>query len=200
MKMYQLVCPSCGANVEIEEGRKSCFCSYCGNKIYLDDEVKRVEITKHTIYTDEARIKEIEANERIFRMKNELEIEYQKQKNRQKRLNTLKSCIGVAFYVLIIVACFGLFGSWFSNEKRESDQQERALEAIVEEVLNDIENHEFESAKMKAETIQYTEGWSDDLEKKWDDIRKNLLRNIKDAEKEWKKENKNRDTWWNPFD
>lgn len=46
MKMYQLNCPACGATVEIEQDRKSIFCYYCGSKIYLDDGVKRVEITK----------------------------------------------------------------------------------------------------------------------------------------------------------
>lgn len=33
-----LKCPSCGANLEVEHGRKECFCSYCGAKIILTDD------------------------------------------------------------------------------------------------------------------------------------------------------------------
>lgn len=54
MKLVSLTCPGCGANLSIEDGRKQCFCQYCGMKIMLDDE----SITYRTV--DEARIKEAE--------------------------------------------------------------------------------------------------------------------------------------------
>lgn len=54
MKVVSLICPGCGANLSIEDGRKQCFCQYCGMKIMLDDE----SITYRTV--DEARIKEAE--------------------------------------------------------------------------------------------------------------------------------------------
>lgn len=54
MKVVSLTCPGCGANLSIENGRKECFCQYCGMKIMLDDE----SITYRTV--DEARIKEAE--------------------------------------------------------------------------------------------------------------------------------------------
>ena len=37
IKTVSLKCPECNANLEIEEGRKRCFCQYCGTKIMLDD-------------------------------------------------------------------------------------------------------------------------------------------------------------------
>lgn len=54
MKVISLTCPGCGANLSMEDGRKQCFCQYCGMKIMLDDE----SITYRTV--DEARIKEAE--------------------------------------------------------------------------------------------------------------------------------------------
>ena len=33
-----LKCPSCGANLEVEQDRKDCFCSYCGAKIILTND------------------------------------------------------------------------------------------------------------------------------------------------------------------
>lgn len=73
MKVVSLTCPGCGANLSIEDGRKQCFCQYCGMKIMLDDE----SITYRTV--DEARIKEAEV-QAMLKMK-EME-----QKNKQIEL------------------------------------------------------------------------------------------------------------------
>ena len=47
MRVYQIKCPACGGNIEIDENRDSCFCSYCGTKVHVDDGTHRVEITKN---------------------------------------------------------------------------------------------------------------------------------------------------------
>lgn len=87
MKMYQLNCPACGATVEIEQDRKTLFCSYCGCQIHVDDGVKRVEITKHINYhktfTDEAKIREHECKENIQIKQMEYE---EREKRRDNRI------------------------------------------------------------------------------------------------------------------
>ena len=35
LKFNSIKCPECGANLPIEEGRDTLFCSYCGNKIIV---------------------------------------------------------------------------------------------------------------------------------------------------------------------
>ena len=47
MKLQVLKCPECRANLEVEEGRTSCYCQYCGCKIILDDEKKETTINKN---------------------------------------------------------------------------------------------------------------------------------------------------------
>lgn len=42
-RLINLKCPSCGAELEVAEGRDICFCTYCGAKILIkqsDAEVK----------------------------------------------------------------------------------------------------------------------------------------------------------------
>ena len=55
-----LVCPKCGANLQIEEGRTQCFCSYCGTKITIQNDNEYV-----VRIVDEARIKEAELNAKM---------------------------------------------------------------------------------------------------------------------------------------
>lgn len=211
MKMYQLNCPACGATVEIEQDRKSCYCSYCGSKIYMDDGVKRVEITKninyHKTYTDEARIRESEAKERMQDKKYAADKEKWERKEKSKSRAAIR---GFLIAAICVVAYFLFIEVYFNSEKKASDKQEAELQTIVEEVMVDIENGDFESAHIKAETIYYTEGWSSEIEDKWDATRKELIKQIEDAEEKAEKEAKaaekekkkseGKDTWWNPFD
>lgn len=37
VKMIPLVCPNCGAKLDIKDGTQTCFCTYCGTKILVND-------------------------------------------------------------------------------------------------------------------------------------------------------------------
>jgi len=44
MPLISLRCPNCGASLEFNEGTKFGFCMYCGNKVVLVEESRKVEI------------------------------------------------------------------------------------------------------------------------------------------------------------
>ncbi len=37
MKIKEMRCPNCNAEIEIEDGFESFFCRYCGHKIIIED-------------------------------------------------------------------------------------------------------------------------------------------------------------------
>ena len=196
MKLYQMKCPACGGTIEVDENRDSCFCSYCGTKVYIDDEAQRIEITKninyHKTYTDEAKIRKIESEERMQESKFAVE--------QEKRKAKIWSTLAIVFIVLACVIGYVIsFNSYFDSKKEASDRQEQELQAIVDEVMQDIEDGNFDEAYIKAERIRYTENWSSEIEDKWDATRKEIIEQIEKAEKEAKKDEGN-STWWNPFD
>lgn len=55
-------CPDCNAALEIEEGRKQCFCSYCGAKIELFNDNEYELITRHI---DEAALEKARTEKEI---------------------------------------------------------------------------------------------------------------------------------------
>lgn len=59
MKIIDIKCPKCGGELHIGEGRKDCFCEYCGSHLYFDDENR----TFTRIIRDEAKLKELEIEE-----------------------------------------------------------------------------------------------------------------------------------------
>ena len=168
MKLKVLKCPECRANIEIEDGRNFCFCNYCGCKIILDDEKqettinKNVNINKNTTHTQ--------------RYINDAEvIKAESEAKESKR--------GIWIGILVPVICFLIFFGYFGVQKHASNVEEEKLQTIVEQVMVDIENEDFDEAYIKANSIRYTSGWSSDIEKKWDKMREALLDQIKKAEK-----------------
>ncbi len=101
MKIIPVECPKCGAGFDIEEGRKTCFCQYCGTKLLLDDgSTTRTTITAKVI-RDEARIKEAEVKAR------QQEIEAEQERSKQK-MKTIVGAIGiVTIFVGILIIGVG---------------------------------------------------------------------------------------------
>lgn len=114
MKMISLKCPECGADIDIEEGHKQCFCKYCGTKILIDDGNSTYTYRK----VDEARIKEAEVDKAI-RLK-ELEIEQEKnlQLEKTKELKTKFTIILCAIALISFIISYmtssnlGYVGYW----------------------------------------------------------------------------------------
>ena len=102
MKTYSIKCPDCGATLSVEEDWDYCFCSYCGSKIFVDDErTKRIRIT------DDAKIKDVEAKERIRIA--ELEEERKRREDRKSPLNTFV----IIIFAIVLLWSIGLLGFSF---------------------------------------------------------------------------------------
>lgn len=99
MKLISLKCPECKADLNIEEGRKMCYCQYCGTRILIDD-----NSSTHTYRKiDEARIKEAEAD-KIIRLK-EIELEIIKEKRKRRSKNFTMIVTGT----LLLISSFLLY-------------------------------------------------------------------------------------------
>lgn len=104
-------CPECKANLSVEEGRKYCFCQYCGTKIMLEDD--RVNKTYYT-YRNEARLRQVEIDREIALKK--LEIEKIKVEQEEKRKNkNRKLKIVVSITLAIVASVSGLLGYFFKD-------------------------------------------------------------------------------------
>lgn len=173
MKLNSLSCPNCGASVEIEDGIDTFFCKYCGYKIILEGQ-------SDAAYRAKIRVKGMEHDERMVDKKYAQErykIEHKAKEEHAKVKRT----------VLIVLACVlayvVLFVGYFGGEERKSKKQEAELQQLVDEIQVNIENEDFDTAYIKAKQIQYTEGWSSEIEDKWDETRRTVIDQIISSEK-----------------
>lgn len=176
MQMHVLKCPNCGANLDVEDGLDTFYCKYCGYKIVLEGQSDQA-------YRSKENIQRMRHKELMFDKKVEYEKYKDKKKIDAKERENKDVIIRVAIGILMLVIISISTNIYFAKEKRESNEEERQLEAIVDDVKADIDDKNFDDAYVKAQSIVYTKNYSKDTEKKWDNIRKELLDQIEEAEK-----------------
>ncbi len=152
---------------------KKITCSYCGADFIIDDESE-----KHIyIKRDEAAIKRAENEKEVELGK----IEFEKEKINVKKKNDIRNII---FIISIFLVAFLIIGCFITGGERKSIKQENELQQLVDEIMIDVENNQFDEAYIKAQSIKYTAGWSSEIEEKWNNTRIEVINTIIKKEKE----------------
>jgi len=107
MKLINLRCSNCGADLQIDPERKQAFCSYCGTRLLVDDET--INITNR--FVDEARLKEAEIRLKELEYEHERELRAEKLQQEQKKAHS----ISLLAFLLALIITFSIEGlrEWF---------------------------------------------------------------------------------------
>ena len=175
MKFTALKCPNCDAPLDDPGNLNAFYCKYCGYRIVLDDLTD--EQTKASVKFGRMRHKE--------RMRDkEYDENYAswEREERTKQIDFVRWFIALAclFALLLGIGAVTFF---------QSNREEKRLQQTVDAIIADIKNGDFVEARTKANSLHYTTNSdnAEELQKKWDDTRKRLLKDINKAEKEAKK-------------
>ena len=122
MDLVKLECPYCGAELSIKSGTLECFCTYCGKKLLLTDDVQRSEVTAHINYKDMARLKELEMKEREIAKQEEKErLEAQATANYYARVRKrIKVSVFFAAIFSFLMGIFAAAGTFAEVENIEN--------------------------------------------------------------------------------
>ena len=169
MELKSLFCPNCGASLEVEDGLDTFFCKYCGYKILLQGQSKAA-------YDAKVRVKHMEHKERL-QDKRDAQERYRmefKQKDERRTLAIVFGILGAIIAMCLIISAVGNAGA---------KKQDRELQAIVDQIMIDIENEDFAAAYVKANSLYWDDSWTSEGEDKWDATRKEIIKKIEEAEK-----------------
>ena len=127
MRLIHMKCPDCGSILDIDtDGKPVLFCQFCGSKLLIDDEIKKVQLDDPSQAgyefeqgriraQKEERRKEHEKQEKIAEAKRVMEANYQKQHALAEQgmadRNTKYTLHGWLLFLAIIVAMFLIPGS-----------------------------------------------------------------------------------------
>ncbi len=174
MRLHSLTCPNCNGILEVENNLDTFYCKYCGHKIILEGQ-------SDAAYRARTEIAGMAHDERMAREQHQ-HAERMEDKN-NKIVGKILIGLGIFFLIFFVILAI-LIPITEKAEKESSDKQEKQLQSLVEEIQVDIEKGNFDIAFAKAETIDYTEGYNDEIDEKWDNIRKSVKDQIIEAEKE----------------
>lgn len=169
MELKSLFCPNCGASLEVEDGLDTFFCKYCGYKTLLQGQSKAA-------YDAKVRVKHMEHKERL-QDKRDAQERYRmefKQKDERRTLAIVFGILGAIIAMCLIISAVGNAGA---------KKQDRELQAIVDQIMIDIENEDFAAAYVKANSLYWDDSWTSEGEDKWDATRKEIIKQIEEAEK-----------------
>ena len=169
MELKSLFCPNCGASLEVEDGLDTFFCKYCGYKILLQGQSKAA-------YDAKVRVKHMEHKERLQEKRDAQEryrMEF-KQKDERRTLAIAFGILGAIIALCLIISTVGNAGA---------KKQEQELQAIVDQIMIDIEKKDFAAAYVKANSLYWDDSWTSEGEDKWDATRKEIIKQIEEAEK-----------------
>lgn len=162
MELKSLFCPNCGASLDVEDDIDTFFCKYCGYKIMLQGQSKAA-------YEAKVRVKHMEHKERLQNKKNAQE-RYRMESARKEQKWYLIVYLGILVAVMVLGFVI-------------TTAEEQELQAIVDEIMIDIENEDFAAAYIKANSLYWDDRWTSEGEDKWDATRNEIIKQIEEAEK-----------------
>ena len=168
MDLKSLICPNCGGSLEIEDGLDTFFCKYCGDKIVLEGQ-------SDAAYDAKVRVKNMEHKEKM-KDKHDAQERYKmehQRKDEKRAVFIVLVCFGVVLSVCFLTMLFGNAGV---------KRQEKQLQATVDQIMIDIENEDFASAYVKANSLYWDDSYTSEGEEKWDAIREEIIEQIEEAE------------------
>lgn len=168
MKLQSLKCPNCDAALEIEDGIDTFFCKYCGYKIVLTD-------MSDASYNAKVQVKQMEHQEKL-RDKEYAQERYKMEFKQKDERHTFLIVFGILGAIILMCAIIGFFGD------AGAEKQEEELQALVEEIMVDIENGDFDEAYIKANSLYWDDSWTSEGEEKWEETRKEVINQIIEAE------------------
>lgn len=123
MNLVSLKCPSCGANIYIDDKQDSCFCSHCGTQIKIDDPNKK-EFTYTKV--DAARIKEAETYENI--RQRELDLE-ERRLNKERNILIIK--VAIILFAILAIAGVIMYIAYLSHIDEDFGETLAALAFLL---------------------------------------------------------------------
>ena len=172
MKLQKLSCPNCNGILEMNvDNKEYIFCPYCGQKFFVDDEKKEYTINQNINVK-----KDININKNVTHTTyNEADVIKQKTAFTKEKMSWIFG-IGIWVVLFLVIGGVNLFGHL--GVKKE----EARLQELVNEIMIDIENENYDSAEIKANQLYWNNSWTSDPVEKWDETRETIIDKINKAQ------------------
>ena len=100
---------------------------------------------------------------------------------------SLSIIVPMTILLIVLVGSFSALSGMTKSSIERRRAEEESLNAVVEEVMQDVSDGDYDSALMKANNISYDESLSKERAAQWDERRENLIEMINEKKAEIEK-------------
>jgi len=158
MRLVEMICNHCGAELDLNLDRLQVYCPYCGNKLSIDfDGIADVFVEK-------------EKTQRV-KLKNEYSLEDKKMtyahEQKEKSFNK-KAVIALIIAVLLFnTVVWGYVARTRYLKLKAHNEQVAYLNELSLEIEDAIQNEDYDLALMMTNRLRLDDGWSEDEDFSW---------------------------------
>ena len=178
MELITLKCPNCGGALEIEDGIDTFFCKYCGQKIVLQGQSKETINAKVKVkefqHHENLQKTQLQHKENIQKSKDDLvkyKIDAKAAENKRNYIMTAAISIG---WVVLMIGLF-IWISLPSSYERKHNAREKELKEIEEQVIEYIDEGDYDSALIYANRLVMDDGYSNNSTNSWNKKREEYI-------------------------
>ena len=169
MELKVMKCPVCNGTIEVKEDVDTVVCEYCKTPLYVEENnLARIN--------SKVRMKELEHETARVKMAYDDKADKRRSK-RQEQKDAYR--FGFMLWFIPIVMCLILLAVTYGGHGLKT----KTLEKTVTEIQEDINNENFDEARVKVESLRDSDFSSDD-KKRWNETRKELIKQIDEAEEQ----------------
>lgn len=182
LKMVPAICTQCGAKLDVDSSKDAAICPYCNTPFIVEKAITKYNTEYHIEHADihvesfgasvANTIKNYQNNKHRERMM-ELEAEAEKERRKNEPLPLGHEIVNIALTVFILAVIIIGWGFIFKDIAAQR-KKEAELEKIVVEIQTDLENEDYNAARMKANRLRFI-GGNKETVKKWDKVREETL-------------------------
>lgn len=178
MELITLKCPNCDGALEIEDGIDTFFCKYCGQKIVLQGQsnetinakVKVKEFQHH----ENLQKTQLQHKETVQKSKDEL-TKFKINAKAAERKRELIAIVVVSIIPLILSVGLIIWGSLPTSSERKHNALEKELKVIEEQVIEYIDDGDYDSALIYANRLVMDDNYSKSSTNSWNRKREEYI-------------------------
>lgn len=185
LKIVPAICTQCGAKLEVDNSKDAAICPYCNTPFIVEKAINKYNTEYHIEHADihveslgasvAKTIKNYQNNKHRERMK-ELEAEAERERRRNEPWSLgekIGLAVGCVFFLIFVTVGWGII----FKDIAAQNKQEAEFEQLLKEIQTDLENEDYNAARVKANRIHSISSKSDTV-KKWDKVREDTLKLI----------------------
>lgn len=179
MRLVEMTCNHCNAQLEIDLDKMQAFCPYCGKKLMVDvDKLSDILLQKEKTRQ--------EKQEQDFKLEDK-RISYQHEQTKQT-INYKMVLVLFIGLLAINVLLWGMIASRQKAKEADEKQQVEQLVSQLEEVESEIEEAikagDYDTALIKANQLRPDNRLSSSEVKAWNEKRETYIKLIKEKQRE----------------